>query len=607
MPRPNDPTLLPKTTAKAQLTESRLAALVASQGEPVTAYTPAPTVVTQNVAGVYTWTCPAGVTSVQVDVWGAGGGGGGGNSTHGGGGGGGGSYAQEPSYPVVPGTVYTYVVGDGGDGSVNNQGFGDDGNPSYFDLNGITGGPGVYAPAGSGSSGLNGGTGGPRNTAQTSSHSGGGGGGDGTQSTGGCGGGGSGGLSNAGGTGVKSTTSTGAAGGGAGPGTPSGVAGGAGGNAGLAGVAAGTPGGGGGGVGAATAAGQVVFTYTPTLSATYYGSDALGGNANGEYTAIGNTLFQGGQTSGGGDYLGTMKALMILPASVASDLAAVTIDTVRLTMTNLTAWNSTGLTVQLSYSAATSLPATFDGTTGVTAGQLYPVPKGTSHIQDVSDTLAVPLKSGAAKALILGTVPAFNTDYYGSFAGAGQAGAPVLTVIGHTGAAQVLAGDGGDGTVTITYTTPGVPVAGMMPAAATDDSGHDFATGFTGQITSFQPGSNPANVETWHKPSLSNGWANQGGGLFAFQYRYVALNNGGAVWMIGVLDPSGQTNTTFFTLPAAYQPAGAGDHPIGFHTTTGAGQGAFLRVGTNGACSILNSTTGSGAIVINCFIPLDST
>ena len=42
-----------------------------------------------------TWTAPAGVTSVQVDVWGGGGGGAGEDGTQAGGGGGGGAYSSK--------------------------------------------------------------------------------------------------------------------------------------------------------------------------------------------------------------------------------------------------------------------------------------------------------------------------------------------------------------------------------------------------------------------------------------------------------------------------------------------------------------------------------
>lgn len=63
-----------------------------------------------------TWTCPQGVTTIQVEAWG---GGAGGRSTantngHVGGGGGGGAYARRNAITVVPGATYTITVGTGG-------------------------------------------------------------------------------------------------------------------------------------------------------------------------------------------------------------------------------------------------------------------------------------------------------------------------------------------------------------------------------------------------------------------------------------------------------------------------------------------------------------
>ena len=71
-------------------------------------------------AGTFSWVAPCGVTSVTVDLWGAGGGGGGagaysflGTNTGAGGGGGGGAY-HNVTVPVTPGTSYTVTVGAGG-------------------------------------------------------------------------------------------------------------------------------------------------------------------------------------------------------------------------------------------------------------------------------------------------------------------------------------------------------------------------------------------------------------------------------------------------------------------------------------------------------------
>jgi hypothetical protein len=65
-----------------------------------------------------TWTCPTGVTSIQVECWGGGGAGGSASTasssgSRSGGGGGAGSYVKK-TLTVVPGTVYNLVVGLGG-------------------------------------------------------------------------------------------------------------------------------------------------------------------------------------------------------------------------------------------------------------------------------------------------------------------------------------------------------------------------------------------------------------------------------------------------------------------------------------------------------------
>lgn len=89
--------------------------------------------------GTYTFTIPAGVTKIIVEVWGGGGGGGSGGTTccaedEGGGGGG---YAKGV-YSVVPGTNYTVTVGAGGAGGVAGcvaaTGAGTDGGTSSFGL-----------------------------------------------------------------------------------------------------------------------------------------------------------------------------------------------------------------------------------------------------------------------------------------------------------------------------------------------------------------------------------------------------------------------------------------------------------------------------------------
>lgn len=102
--------------------------------------------VTDTFTASGTWTAPAGVTSVDVEVWGGGGGGGGQNrNSDGGGGGGGGAYSRVVGIAVIPGTTYTVAVGAGGLGGTGAAG--NPGGDSYF-INAAT----VMAKGGAGGS-----------------------------------------------------------------------------------------------------------------------------------------------------------------------------------------------------------------------------------------------------------------------------------------------------------------------------------------------------------------------------------------------------------------------------------------------------------------------
>ena len=86
-----------------------------------------------NSSGISTWIAPCGVTSIQVECWGAGGAGGGATTTNrGGGGGAGGAYAMSTNIAVIPGVTYNISVGRGARGSDES---GDDGGSSWFNTN----------------------------------------------------------------------------------------------------------------------------------------------------------------------------------------------------------------------------------------------------------------------------------------------------------------------------------------------------------------------------------------------------------------------------------------------------------------------------------------
>jgi hypothetical protein len=73
-----------------------------------------------NSPGEFDFFVPAGVNSLEIEVWGAGAGGGGRTTNGTGGGGGGGAYSRS-EITVIPGTVYTVSVGAGGLSNINGE------------------------------------------------------------------------------------------------------------------------------------------------------------------------------------------------------------------------------------------------------------------------------------------------------------------------------------------------------------------------------------------------------------------------------------------------------------------------------------------------------
>ena len=613
-----DPRLLPSTAhAKASDVEARFNQHIAGHpaAPPSLVYGSSTTVVTQSANGSYTWTCPAGVTQAKVECWGAGAGGGGGGSSQGGFGGGGGAYAAEPAYPVVPGQQYTYLVGNGGSGgTTGNPGI--DGGDTSFD-NG-----GVFAAGGSAHSGSGGGQAG----GNTIAHSGGAGGQP--SSTGGGGGGGSAGASGDGGDGGNTSSATGGAAGPAGAG--GGAAGGGGGNNAAGGNAGQPPGGGGGGAGASTSATSGSNSYRLNSSATYYGSDATGGNANQlrNSSQTGNgAMHQGGTTASGGSYNGTQKALGIIGGNPQSDLSGKTIDTVSIRLEQTHCWYNSGAYIILGYTPFTSFGSSWGGGSVTAVKTWWQGPAtdqgGGSRTTDLTGFgLGNAMQSGAAQSVSLGPgTPGFNLYNYTLVYGAGGDNNqnPLIVVTWHTGSAPVQAGAGRDGQVKITYAVSSALSAALQPAAGADASGNAFAAGYTGPVSAVQPGSNPSVVETWHdmRP-LGSSFVGTISGQYPPQYR---LAPDGFVEVAGyVQTPAGTTSNynslTIFTMPAAYRPAADAGHkwPVTLSTNpTGQTSGTVftpvLQVDTAGNLQFHNlPPTGMGSNVIGIYgrYPLDS-
>lgn len=236
---------------------------VGGTGKVTISYTGGPSTFT--TAGATTFTVPGGVTSIDIECWGAGGGGAAGTSgIEAGGGGGGGAYAKTAGLTVSPGQILDVIVGSGGSGGASFNAIGSDGGyTAVYDRNGASALPGRTSNAVDGGDG-----GGSLGSVGDATFIGGGGGRSGASATGG-GGGSSAGTAANGNNGGNSNTGVGGAGGTA----PSGgYAGGTGSATAAAGSSAPSYGGGGGGSGnggggGAGGSGIITITYTASNSA----------------------------------------------------------------------------------------------------------------------------------------------------------------------------------------------------------------------------------------------------------------------------------------------------------------------------------------------------
>lgn len=136
-------------------------------GTPVLAAGGISQTVTFNTAGSHTWTVPAGVTQMDIQVIGAGGGASGAYGSRGGSGGGGGGYINAQNISVTPGQSFSMIIGAGGSaGAVNSNG-GNGGTTTFNSAYVANGGTGGQISSGSGVAGVGGTAAGPLGSANS--------------------------------------------------------------------------------------------------------------------------------------------------------------------------------------------------------------------------------------------------------------------------------------------------------------------------------------------------------------------------------------------------------------------------------------------------------
>lgn len=410
------------------------------------------TTVTKTASGTYTQELPQGVSVITgAAAWGAGSGGAGGSTSGGGSGGAGGEYAAEAVYsPSV--NPFTYVVGSGGNNSSTGAGNGAAGGDSFIDS--ITG---VHANGATATAGGSGST-------NTTHHNGGG---PGTTTSTGAGSGGNSGNSSASGdVGGSTTNSIGAASPAAQAGSGRGGAGGSNNNNGSNG---GSPGAGGGGAGAGVSGSTTLTkTYEAVYTAAYYGPDASGGNANTLRST--SVLWQGGETSGGGEFNGNQRSVMVFNVNqIADDFAGYTATGLTLKLVNTHSWFNSGMSVEFDVGKSgaeypSSAPGSWKGDyTEVVTGTI--AENGTGNFGLGAGVAALFVNNQTNFLAIGGNVPskhAYNLNYYGSFVG-GHGTSVEITITGSkTSSGSNSSGFGSDGQVSFTYadSAPFVPPVG---------------------------------------------------------------------------------------------------------------------------------------------------
>jgi hypothetical protein len=117
----------------------------------------------------------------------------------------------------------------------------------------------------------------------------------------------------------------------------------------------------------------------------------------------------------------------------------------------------------------------------------------------------------------------------------------------------------------------------------------------------------PAQQETWHQATpLTGTWTGGGGGVNGLFYRLLPIG-AGLVEVIGdILNTTATGNSNCFTLPAAYRPGTAQNHPAGWNDplTSNSPSVPWISYQTNGNVQVTGIEVADKEIFFHHFIPL---
>ena len=402
---------------------------------------------------------------------------------------------------------------------------------------------------------------------------------------------------------VPSTLSTTRTAGGAGyPGSATGTSN-------LGGIAG--TGGGGGAAGNSSPAppigGELVIPFA--TAASYCGTDS-GANAGAIFSPNQQTtsgvLFSGGAAADTAS--GTKNSLLVIPPGSFSGFKTgagqnKVATQILLTLHNANPASEITTIVPIGYSYDTSLPTNYQGASLVEYVGYLAIPPGATTVtidltqsyftQGVSGSFgsvpsAIVLGPGSAANLTSNPYYGYNTStgnaFYSQVYGPGATDsannslAPYLTVVYTVGTGSIVTNTapiflgtfGGQGLLKMSLVNnESTPVAGLQPYTTTDGGGNQFAQGYTGPVTAFQPGSSPAVPETWHKLTVNgsgSSWTDSGVGINGFYYKM--LSTGDMMLSFDITTTAAVTNP-LNALPLGYRPTTNFQFCVGYGNTGG--------------------------------------
>lgn len=173
---------------------------------------------------------------------------------------------------------------------------------------------------------------------------------------------------------------------------------------------------------------------------------------------------------------------------------------------------------------------------------------------------------------------------------------------------QVYSGNGGNGRIQVSYVNAeGTPVTTILPSASTDTSGNALGAGVTtDQIQTWQPGTSPLALETWHTLTPVNGAAGNPPSTNVLRYKRLPGNM--VMLQMTLIYASGNyvtLNANIASLPPLYAPSKQVEFAAGTYVQSGTQHGVRCSISTGGVIGVSDGGLTVSEVHACVIFPLD--